>query len=95
MPYPINSTAQNFGGTTANGWTGNNIATSADQIQIFNPSNRSYTAYYLRGDGVNWRKSGATTNEASNFEMLNSANAFFVQRRAATSNNIIVNPIPN
>jgi hypothetical protein len=95
MPYPINSTAQNFGGTRANGWTGNNIVTSADQIQIFNPSNRTYTTYYLRGDGVNWRLSGATTDEASNFEMLKSANAFFVRRRAATSNNIIVNPIPN
>ena len=95
MPYPLNSTAQNFGASGANGWTGNNIASSADQIQIFNPSNRSYVTYYLRSDGINWRKSGATTNESANFEMLNSANAFFVQRRAANSNNIIVNPIPN
>jgi hypothetical protein len=94
-PYPMNFTAAGFGGSSSSGWTGNNIAGSADQIQIYNPGTKSYTTYFLRGDGVNWRRSGATTNEPSSFEMINSANGFFVLRRAANSNNILVNPIPN
>lgn len=95
MPFPLDRSAGDFGASAAGGWTGNNTANSADQIQIFNSASKSYTTYFLRADGVNWRRSGSTTNEASDFQMLNAANAFFALRRSADSNNIIVNPIPN
>ena len=94
-PYPLNYTAAGFGASSSNGWTANNFATSADQIQIYNPSGKNYTSYYLRGDGTNWRKTGSTTNELASFEMINPANGFFVLRRSADNNNILVNPISN
>ena len=39
---------------------GNNSAGAADQVQIYDNSSTSYIGYFLRGDGVTWRKVGTT-----------------------------------
>jgi hypothetical protein len=39
---------------------GNNSAAAADQIQFYDNSSSSYIGYFLRGDGVTWRKVGTT-----------------------------------
>jgi hypothetical protein len=36
-------------------WVGNNSSSSADQIQILDPTAQSFTIYYLRADGTTWR----------------------------------------
>ena len=39
---------------------GNNSAAAADQIQFYDNASSSYIGYFLRGDGVTWRKVGTT-----------------------------------
>ena len=39
---------------------GSNTASSADQIQFYDSSAGAYVGYFLRGDGVTWRKVGTT-----------------------------------
>ena len=90
---PIDVTAASLGGTAANGWTGNNSASLADQIQVYNPDTSGYDAYFLRADGTTWRKVGTTTTVTS--AVATSAQAFFVSRKTADSSNILVNPITN
>jgi hypothetical protein len=90
---PVDVTAASLGGTVANGWTGNNSASLADQIQVYNPDTSGYDAYFLRGDGTTWRKVGTTTTVTS--AVATSAQAFFVSRKTADSSNILVNPITN
>lgn len=41
--------------------TGNNTASLADQIQIFDPVLSSYQSYYLRSNGTEWRLVGSPT----------------------------------
>jgi hypothetical protein len=91
---PINVTPGSQGGTVANGWTGNNTAGSADQIQVYNPDISGYDSYYLRADGITWRKVGTTTTVTTT-DVATSAQAFFVSRKTADSSNILVNPITN
>ena len=90
--YPLDITPASLGGTTANGWTGNNTAASADQIQVYNPTTSGYDSYFLRSDGTTWRKVGTTTVVTSN-NVASSAQAFFVSRQTADNNNVLVNPI--
>ncbi len=90
--YPIEVSPNGVGGTTANGWTGNNTAASADQIQVYNSSTSGYDSYYLRTDGTSWRKVGTTTVVTSS-NVANSTQAFFVSRQAADDNYVLVNPI--
>lgn len=90
--FPVDASPSSLGGAAANGWTGNNSAASADQIQIYNASTVGYESYYLRSDGTTWRKVGTTTVVTSD-QLLNSARAFFVARQSADANNILLNPI--
>lgn len=90
--YPIDVSPAGLGGTLANGWTGNNTAASADQIQVYNPTTSGYDAYFLRSDGTTWRKVGTTTVVTSN-NVATSAQAFFVSRQTADNNNYLVSPI--
>jgi hypothetical protein len=90
---PIDVTPASQGGTVANGWTGNNSASLADQIQVYNPDTSGYDAYYLRADGTTWRKVGTTT--AVTTTVATSTQAFFVSRKTADSSNILLNPITN
>lgn len=90
--FPLEASPSSLGATTANGWTGNNTAGSADQIQVYNPSNQAYDAYFLRGDGTTWRKVGTTTTVTTS-NVISGGNAYFASRKAADENNILVNPI--
>jgi hypothetical protein len=90
---PIDVTPASQGGTVANGWTGNNSASLADQIQVYNPDTSGYDAYFLRADGTTWRKVGTTT--AVTTAVATSAQAFFVSRKTADSSNILLNPVTN
>jgi len=90
--YPLEASPSSLGATTANGWTGNNTAGSADQIQVYNPSNQAYDSYFLRGDGTTWRKVGTTTTVTTN-NVISGGNAYFASRKAADENNILLNPI--
>jgi hypothetical protein len=91
---PIDVTPTSVGGTVANGWTGNNSATLADQIQVYNPSTSGYDSYYLRADGTTWRKVGTTT-AVTTTPVATSGQAYFVSRKTADNINILVNPVTN
>ena len=91
---PIDVTPASQGGTSANGWTGNNDQSLADQIQVYNPDTSGYDSYYLRSDGTTWRKVGAPTVVTST-PIATSAQAFFVSRKTADSSNILLNPVTN
>jgi len=90
--FPIEFSPQGLGGTAANGWTGNNTASSADQIQIYNPTLKTFDNYFLRGDGTTWRKVGTTTAVTTS-NLVSSDTAFFIAKRNADQNSVIVNPI--
>lgn len=92
--YPLDVSPASLGGTATNGWTGNNTATSADQIQVYNTSTGGYDAYFLRGDGATWRKVGTVTTVTSN-NVVNAGQAYFVSRKSADNANVLVNPIGN
>lgn len=90
--FPIDASPSSIGGTASNGWTGNNSAASADQIQVYNSSTGGYDAYYLRADGLTWRKVGTVTTVTTD-QLINSSKAFFVSRQSADNDNVLVNPI--
>jgi len=92
--YPIDLSPAGIGGTVSNGWTGNNTATSADQIQVYNTGSGGYDSYFLRGDGTTWRKVGTVTTVTSN-SVVAAGQAYFVSRKSADSSNVLVNPISN
>jgi hypothetical protein len=89
---PIDVTPTSQGGTAANGWTGSNNPSSADQIQVYNPAVSAFDSYFLRGDGTTWRKVG-TTDAVTTTVVATSGQAFFVSRKTADSSNILVNPV--
>lgn len=90
--FPVDGSPSSLGMTAANGWTGNNSALSADQIQIYNPSSGGYDQYFLRSDGITWRKVGTTDAYTTN-QIISSAAAVFISRKSADAQNVIVNPI--
>lgn len=90
--FPLDASPVAIGATTSNGWTGNNSASLADQIQVYNPTSVGYEAYYLRSDGSTWRKVGTTTVVTTD-QLMSSGRAFFVSRQTADNSNILVNPI--
>jgi hypothetical protein len=89
---PIDVTPASQGGSAANGWTGSNSSSSADQIQVYNPAVSAFDSYFLRGDGTTWRKVG-TTDAVTTTVVATSGQAFFVSRKTADSSNILVNPV--
>jgi hypothetical protein len=90
--FPIDISPSGIGATAANGWTGNNSATAADQIQIYNPSAGAYEGYFLRADGTTWRKVGTVTTVTSS-NLATSSQAYFVSRNSASSDSILLDPI--
>jgi len=90
--YPIDISPSGIGATAANGWSGNNSAAAADQIQVYNPTASAYDGYFLRGDGTTWRKVGTTTTVTTS-NVATSAQAYFVTRATGNSDNTLVNPI--
>lgn len=89
---PAASNAPSLGGLATNGWTGNNNANLADQLQVWNPTNRTFITYFLRGDGSSWRQSGTTTTVTSQ-ELFAANNGFMVLKRTNDLDYILVNPI--
>jgi hypothetical protein len=90
--YPISFSAADIGGTSTNGWTGNNNANSADQLQLFNPTTDTFTNYYLRGDGVTWRIQGTLT-VVTNDQLFSDNSAFMVLKREAQTDYVFESPI--
>jgi hypothetical protein len=90
--FPVSYSPASLGGTASNGWTGNNNPAQADQLQVFNPATGTFTAYFLRGDGVTWRQIGQTTSVTTT-QLFADNNAFLVLRRAADQDYILVNPV--
>jgi hypothetical protein len=91
--FPVGYSPSSMGATTANGWTGSNTASNADQLAIFNPSTQNFTNYFLRADGTTWRIVGTTTNVSST-ELVNSDGTYFAIRKTADANNVMIDPIP-
>jgi len=90
--YPISYSPAGLGGTLTNGWTGNNNANSADQLQVYNPSTDTFTNYFLRGDGVTWRIQGTSTAVTSD-QLFSDNSAFMVLKRQADTDYVLVSPI--
>ena len=93
-PYPLDYSPAGLGGTAANGWSGSNTASSADQIQIFDPNTSTYSSYYLRSNGTEWRLVGSPTAVTGTSIIADNA-GYFVKRAVADSNNYLLNPIAN
>jgi len=92
--FPVSYSPASLGGTTANGWTGNNSAALADQLQVFNPETGGFNNYFLRGDGLTWRLVGTTTSVTSDRLFADNA-SFIVLKRQADPNYVLINPIAN
>jgi hypothetical protein len=90
--YPISYSPADLGGTSANGWTGNNNANLADQLRVYNPATNTFRNYFLRGDGVTWRIQGTTTVVTSD-QLFSDNSAFMVLKRQADTNYVLVSPI--
>ena len=90
--YPISYSPAGLGGTLTNGWTGNNNANSADQLQVYNPTTDTFTNYFLRGDGVTWRIQGTSTAVTSD-QLFSDNTAFMVLKRQADTDYVLVSPI--
>jgi len=54
-------TIEQVQGMASSALVGNTTAGSADQIQFYDNATEGYAAYYLRADGITWRKVGTTT----------------------------------
>jgi hypothetical protein len=90
--FPVSYSPQSLGGNATNGWTGNNNAANADQLQVYNPVTDTFTNYFLRADGVTWRIQGTTTVVTSD-QLFSDNNAFMVLKRQADTNYILGSPI--
>lgn len=89
--YPIPTKPATVGGSAENGWTGSNASSSADQIQVYDPTNDVFVAYYLRADGLNWRQAGTTTVVTNN-QLADADEAFMILRKAADTDYILTIP---
>jgi hypothetical protein len=90
--YPVSYSPAGLGGNATNGWTGNNNAASADQLQVYNPVTDTFINYFLRSDGVTWRIQGTTTVVTTD-QLFSSDNAFMVLKRVADENYVLASPI--
>ena len=90
-PYPVSYSPAALNGTGALGWTGNNAASAADQLQVLNASGNGFISYYLRSNGTEWRQvGGLTTVTSSSLFAFNSA--YFVSRKTADANYVLTVP---
>jgi len=90
--FPVDRSPQSLGMTSTNGWTANNSANSADQIQVYNPTTKAYDQYFLRSDGVTWRKVG-TLDSFTAAELFSGSRGAFISRKTADSGLVINNPV--
>lgn len=92
---PLDLSPAQLGASAANGWTGNNTFTSADQIQVFNSGSQSFSTYFLRLDGATWRGTATGTTAQTSNNIIPSDRAYLVKRNTADSTTVLVNPIAN
>lgn len=92
---PMDLSPAQLGASAANGWTGNNTFTSADQIQVFNSGSQSFSTYFLRLDGATWRGTATGTTAQTSNNIIPSDRAYLVKRNTADSTTVLVNPIAN
>jgi hypothetical protein len=88
-PYPVAYSPSSLGATAANGWTGNNLPGSADQLWTFNSATGAFVQYFLRGDGVTWRQVGLTTDVSAS-QLFGSSSAFMVSRKTDDASYVLV-----
>jgi hypothetical protein len=89
-PWPIDLSTDDYKATTTNLWKGNNNSILADQVQIYNPTSKAYESYYLRGDGITWRKVGTTTTTNST-KVITADSSFFVKRTTPDAGFLYIN----
>jgi len=93
-PVPLSFSPSSLGATSANGWSGNNLSSSADQIQILDPATQAFTTYYLRTDGTTWRGSATGSTAQTTASIINSDTAYLVTRKNTDVTGYLVNPLP-
>ena len=79
--YPTDTMTLGNSGLLASGLAGG-TATTADQVQIYNPGSGSYDTYYYKTSGLGgtgWRSTASTTADASN-AVIPSGRSIIVQR---------------
>lgn len=92
-PFPIPLSPAQLGATAANGWVGSNNPSLADNIAIFDQAINGYITFFLRGDGVTWRRLGTTIEVTEEAFML--PNGSFFIFRGEPDNYLFVNPFAN
>jgi hypothetical protein len=81
----------NAGPAPQHEWIGNNLQSSADGMQLFDPAKRSFTSYYLRSDGVSWRTPGSTS-VLTNTALLKPSSYFIIKRTNSNPNYLVLRP---
>lgn len=91
-PWPVDFSPDSYKAFAVNGWTGNNNSALADQIQVYNSTSRAFDAYYLRSDGLTWRKAGTTT-VVTTAGFMTADTSYFVKRMNADAGFLYVNSL--
>lgn len=89
--YPITRSLATLGGTAANHWTGNNNPDSADQVLVFDAGLQTFVNYYLRADGVTWRRVGLSSPEQDT-QLLSFNSSYIISRKIADDGYVFVAP---
>lgn len=92
---PADLSPSGLGASAANGWTGNNTFSSADQIQVFDSSAQSFSIYFLRLDGNTWRGTATGTTAQTTNSIIPADRAYLVKRSTPDAETVLLNPIPN
>jgi hypothetical protein len=91
-PWPIDLSPNALGAVASNGWVGNNNPALADQIAVFNPSINGYDTYFLRADGLTWRKVGFTS-PVSDVNIIPAGKSYFTTRVNGAESVLFINPL--
>lgn len=90
--YPVDRT---LGQLTFNNWTKGTILGNSDTISIFNPTTAKFDTYFQRSADSQWRKSTATTVDASS-TVIPAGSMIAILRRGtlATPATFVSTPLP-
>ena len=95
--YAVDMSPLQFGAVTNAGpeptadWTGSNVSSAADSIQVYDPAKGSFVTYYLRSDGVTWRLTGSTTVQTGS-PFLRPDTFFLVKRNNPNPAHLLLPP---
>lgn len=95
--YAVDMSPLQFGAVTnagpepASDWTGSNVSSAADSIQVYDPAKGSFVTYYLRSDGVTWRLTGSTTVQTGS-PFLRPDTFFLVKRNNPNPAHLLLRP---